>query len=61
MLFPSFAEGLDIPMLEAKAAGLKVIASDLPALHEIAADDTVFLDPLDGPGWRSAILSSATP
>lgn len=60
MLFPSFAEGLGIPVLEAKAAGLKVIASDLPALREIAADDTVFLNPLDGPGWRSAILSAAT-
>lgn len=61
MLFPSFAEGLGIPMLEAKAAGLKVIASDLPALREIAADDTVFLNPLDGPGWRDAILAAAIP
>lgn len=61
MLFPSFAEGLGIPMLEANAAGLKVIASDLPALREIAADDAVFLDPLDGPGWRKAILTAATP
>ena len=48
MLFPSFAEGLSISMLEAKAAGLKVIASNLPALREIAEDDTVFLNPLDG-------------
>ncbi|MDG1372149.1 MAG: glycosyltransferase [Paracoccaceae bacterium] len=61
MLLPSFAEGLGIPMLEAKAAGLKVIASDLPALREIAADDTVFLNPLDGPGWRNAILAAAIP
>ena len=61
MLFPSFAEGLGIPMLEANAAGLKVIASDLPALREIAADDTVFLNPLDGPGWREAILTAAIP
>jgi len=61
MLFPSFAEGLGIPVLEAKAAGLKVIASDLPALREIAADDTIFLNPLDGPGWRSEILAAATP
>lgn len=61
LLFPSFAEGLGIPVLEAKAAGLKVIASDLPALREIAADDTVFLNPLDGPGWRRAILAAAIP
>ena len=50
MLFPSFAEGLGIPMLEAKAVGLKVIASDLPALREIAVDDTVFLTPAGWPG-----------
>lgn len=61
MFFPSFAEGLGIPMLEAKAAGLKVIASELPALREIAAEDTEFLNPLDGPGWRKAILAAATP
>lgn len=60
MLFPSFAEGLGIPMLEAKAAGLKVIASALPALREIAAEGTVFLDPLDGSGWRDAILAEVT-
>ena len=35
-------------MLEAKAIGLKVIASNLPALREITEDDTVFLNPLDG-------------
>lgn len=61
MLFPSFAEGLGIPMLEANLAGLQVIASDLPALREIAAEDTVFLNPLDGPGWRKAILAAAIP
>ena len=61
MLFPSFAEGLGIPMLEANAAGLPVIASDLPALREIAAPGAVFLNPLDGPGWRAAILAASIP
>jgi len=61
LLFPSFAEGLGIPVLEANAAGLQVIASDLPAIREIASEDTVFLNPLDGPGWRTAILAAATP
>ena len=46
-------------MLEVKAAGLKVIASNLQASREIAADDTVFLNPLDGLGWRDAILAAA--
>lgn len=56
LLFPSFAEGLGIPMLEARAAGLPVIASDLPALREIAAPGTVFLDPHDRAKWLAAII-----
>ncbi len=59
LLFPSFAEGLGIPLLEANAAGLQVIAADLPALREIARPDAIFLDPLDGPGWRQAILNAS--
>ena len=59
LLFPSFAEGLGLPVLEAKAAGLPVIASDTPALREIAAEGTQFLSPLDGPGWRRAIETAA--
>lgn len=59
LLMPSFAEGLGVPLIEAAAAGLPAIVSDLPALREIAAPGTVFLDPLDGPGWRRAIMDAA--
>jgi len=34
LVFPSLAEGFGLPMLEALAAGIPVIASDLPALRE---------------------------
>ena len=59
LLFPSFAEGLGIPMLEAAMVGTPVVASDLPALREAAGPDVLFLDPLDGPAWRSAVLRLA--
>eukprot|EP00913_Durusdinium_trenchii_P026878 g25213.t1 len=57
LLFPSFTEGLGIPLLEAAAMGLPCIVSDIPVFREIAPAGTTFLDPLDGPGWKDAILS----
>ena len=59
LLFPSFIEGLGIPLLEAAALKLPCIVSDIPVFREIAPEGTVFLDPLDGPGWKKAIMSHA--
>jgi glycosyltransferase involved in cell wall biosynthesis len=58
LLSPSFAEGFGLPIIEAHALGVPVIASDLPAHREIGGAAT-FLSPLDGPGWRAAILRLA--
>lgn len=55
LLFPSFAEGLGIPLLEAAALGVPAIVSDLPVFHEIAPNGTVFLSPIDGLGWMREI------
>jgi glycosyltransferase involved in cell wall biosynthesis len=55
LLFPSFAEGYGLPLVEALSVGTPVIASNLPVFHEIAGDIPEYLDPLDGPGWRSLI------
>jgi glycosyltransferase involved in cell wall biosynthesis len=55
LLFPSFTEGLGIPLLEAAALGLPCVVSDIPVFREIAPSGTVFLDPLDGPGWKREI------
>jgi len=56
LLFSSFTEGLGIPLLEAAALDVPCIVSDIPVFREIAPAGTAFLDPLDGPGWRRAIL-----
>lgn len=59
LLMPSFIEGLGIPVLEAAALGVPCIASHLDVFTEIAPEGTVFLDPLDGLGWKQAILDRA--
>ncbi len=61
LLFPSFAEGYGMPLVEALAAGLPVLASDLPAFREVAGDIPEYFDPLDGLGWIQAIEEYARP
>jgi glycosyltransferase involved in cell wall biosynthesis len=55
LLFPSFAEGYGMPLVEALSLGVPVIASDLPVFREIAGDIPDYLDPLDGTGWLARI------
>jgi glycosyltransferase involved in cell wall biosynthesis len=54
LLSPSFAEGFDLPVLEALALRTPVIASRIPVHEELAGAATV-VDPLDGPAWVAAI------
>ena len=61
LLFPSFVEGYGMPLVEALAHGVPVIASDLPVFREIAGAVPDYLDPLDGPGWRLQVLDYARP
>jgi glycosyltransferase involved in cell wall biosynthesis len=61
LLFPSFAEGYGMPLVEALSQGVPVIASELAAFREIAGDIPAYCDPLDGPGWRRLILEFAAP
>lgn len=42
-VFPSLAEGFGLPVLEALAVGLPVIASDLPALREVGGNHVLYV------------------
>jgi glycosyltransferase involved in cell wall biosynthesis len=61
LLAPSFTEGYGLPVAEALGAGTPVICSDLAAFREVGGEVPDYLDPLDGPGWRNAILDYAAP
>ncbi len=58
LLSPSFAEGFDLPVLEALAVRTPVIASRIP-VHEEFAPSATLIDPLDGPAWMAAIEAAA--
>jgi glycosyltransferase involved in cell wall biosynthesis len=55
LLAPSFSEGFGLPVLEAAAAGLPVIAADIEAFREMRQHGLVLVNTLDGMGWLSAI------
>lgn len=55
VLAPSLEEGFDYPVHEALAAGVPVIASDIPAHREYVAGFAELLDPADPTGWARAM------
>jgi glycosyltransferase involved in cell wall biosynthesis len=46
-VYPSLAEGFGFPPLEAMAAGIPVLTSNLSALPEICGSDALYADPTD--------------
>ena len=61
LLFPSFAEGYGLPIMEALAAGVPVIASDLAVFRELCGDIPSYLNPLDASAWETAIIDYSSP
>jgi alpha-1,3-rhamnosyl/mannosyltransferase len=59
-VFPSLSEGFGLPVLEAMAAGVPVIASDLPALREVAGDLATFVPTGDTGALAEAMRLVAT-
>jgi glycosyltransferase involved in cell wall biosynthesis len=61
LLFPSLTEGYGLPLVEALAAKVPVIASDLRVFREISSDIPEYLDPSDAAAWEAAVLNYAAP
>ncbi len=55
LVFPSTFEGFGMPVLEAMAAGIPVVCSDIPPLREIADGAGHFFDPTSSPALADAL------
>jgi glycosyltransferase involved in cell wall biosynthesis len=53
--FPSWHEGFGLPVLEAMVAGVPVVASDIPALREVAGEAAVLVPPGRPEVWADAL------
>jgi glycosyltransferase involved in cell wall biosynthesis len=60
VLLPSEAEGFGLPVIEALACGGRVIASDLPVLHEVGGAAAVYCPVGDVAAWAEAVSRLVT-
>jgi len=56
-LYPSYYEGFGLPVLEAMQCGAAVMASNDPAISEVAGDAAILLDPNDQRAWVRTLES----
>ncbi|MFY2564150.1 glycosyltransferase family 4 protein [Corallococcus terminator] len=60
VLIPSEAEGFGLPLIEALACGVPVVASDLPVLREVGEDASLYCPIGDVPAWTQTVDSLLT-
>jgi len=56
-LYPSRYEGFGLPVLEAMACGVPVVASQIPALAELVGDAAYLVPPEDARGMAGALIA----
>lgn len=59
VLSPTLVEGYGMPVVEALAAGARVVASDIPSHREIAGGRALLLDPAGSDAWFEAVERQA--
>jgi len=60
LVYPSLAEGFGLPLLEAMARGVPVVAADRTALPEVVGDAGLLVDPTSAAAIADAIIRVLT-
>jgi glycosyltransferase involved in cell wall biosynthesis len=57
-VLPSHYEGFGLPLLEAMAAGTRVLASDIAVHREVSNGHALLVPPTDVDGWAAALTAA---